>query len=147
MTAYYKTGTTAGADPVKASLDAITAMCNSGTLKIYSDVSDSSHVDPDVGFTGTLLATFTFNATAFTDAAATGTFPNKSITATAAFAANTVSAAASATAGSFGLFNSGGTLIATGSVGTSGADINFNSVAFSSGANITLSSFTLVMPE
>jgi hypothetical protein len=33
------------------------------------------------------------------------------------------------------------------SVGTSATDIIFNSVAFSSGANITLSSFTLVMPQ
>lgn len=144
MTAYFSTAAAGGAD---TQLDALVALFNNGTLKIYTDAQVSGGKDPDVAFSGTLLATFTFSATAFSVAAASGSFPNKTIVATASFVASTVTAAASATATTFGLFSSGGTLLAAGSVGTSGADINFNSVAFSNGANVTLSSFTLTMPE
>jgi len=146
MTAYFKTANSAG-NPVYDQLAALMALFNSGTLVIYAS-GGTPPIDPDVGFSGqTTLATFTFSATAFTQAAATGSFPNKTKVATASFSASTVTAAASGTADSFGLYSSTPTLLATGTVGTSGADINFNSVAFSSGANITLSSFTLTMPE
>lgn len=144
MTAYYSTGASGAA---RTQLDALKAMFNSGTLKIYTDAQVSGGKDPDTAFSGTLLATFTFSATAFGADATAGSFPTKTETATASFVASTVSAAATGTASTFGLLDSGGTVRATGSVGTSGADINFNSVAFSSGANVTLSSFTLAMPE
>jgi hypothetical protein len=141
MTGYFNTG---AGGAVLTQLDALKALLNGGTLKIYTDASPK---DPDVAFAGTLLATFTFSATAFGADSVTGSFPSKSATATASFAASTVAAAATNTAASFGLFDSSGNLRATGSVGTSGADLNFNSVAFSSGANITISSFTLSLPE
>lgn len=141
MTAFFSTGAGGGA---QTQLDALKALFNSGTLKIYTGTQH----DPDVAtITDTLLATFTFSAGAFGADSVTGTFSTKTVTATASFSASTVTAAASGTAAWFGLFTSGGTLAGTGTVGTSGADINFNSVAFSSGANVTLSSFTLSLPE
>ena len=141
MTAFYSTGASGGC---QTQLDALKALFNSGTLKIYTDASPK---DPDTAFAGTLLATFTFAATAFGADTVAGSFSTKTVTCTASFTASTVTAAATGTAASFALCNSAGTVIATGSVGTSGSDINFNSVAFSSGANVTISSFTLSMPE
>jgi hypothetical protein len=147
MTGYFSTGT-GGATLTQ--LDALRALANSGTLKIYTGTQH----DPDnATITDTLLATFTFSATAFSGAdTVSGTFTLGSSTKTAttpaaSFSASTVTAAASGTAAWFGLFTSGGTLFATGSVGTSGQDLNFNSTAFSSGANITISSFTLSLSE
>ena len=40
-----------------------------------------------------------------------------------------------------------GTEVLSGSVGTSGADINFNTVAFVAGSTIEISSLTITMPE
>lgn len=146
MTAHLSASGT-GTNGAQAALDALKALFNSGTLKIYTDAAAK---DPDTAFSGTLLATFTFSATAFgaaiTGDTVSGTFPNKTVTATASFTASTVTAAAGGAAASFGLFDSGGVCRATGSVGTSGADINLNSTAISSGANVTLSSFTLTQP-
>jgi hypothetical protein len=142
VTGYFNTG---AGGAVLTQLDALKAVFNGGTLKIYTDASPK---DPDVAFSGTLLATFSFSATAFgADGAPAGSFPSKTVTTTASFSASTVTAAATNTAASFGLFDSSGNLRGTGSVGTSGADLNFNSVSFSSGANITISSFTLSLPE
>jgi len=147
MTAYFNT---AAAGAVITQSDALKALFNGGTLSIWTDAQVSSGKDPDTAFSGTKLAEFTFNTPAFQAAGTgtlTGSFPNKIWTVTASFVSSTVTALATNTAATFGLFTSGAVLKAAGSVGTSGADINFNSVAFSSGANITLSSFTLVMPE
>jgi hypothetical protein len=141
VTAYFSTGAGGAA---QAQLDALKALFNGGTLKVYTDAAPK---DPDTAFTGALLATWTFSAAAFGADSVSGTFPNKTVTATASFAASTVAAAASGTAASFGLFDSSGNLRAAGSAGTSGADLNFNSAAFSSGANVTLSSFTLSQPQ
>ncbi|HEY2060031.1 MAG TPA: hypothetical protein VGH57_16805 [Amycolatopsis sp.] len=143
MTGYFSTGASGGC---QTQLDALRALCNGGTLKIYTGTQH----DPDVtSITDTLLATFTFSATAFSGSdTVSGSFNTKTVTTPAAsFAASTVSAAATNTAAWFGLFTSGATLFGTGTVGTSGADLNFNSVAFSSGANITISGFTLTLPE
>ena len=144
MTAYFSTG---AAGAARTQLDALKAMFNGGKLQIWTDAQVSGGKDPDTAFAGTKLAEFTFSATAFLGDSTAGSFPSKTETATASFVASTVTALATGTAATFGLLDSGGTVRATGSVGTSGADINFNSTAFASGANITLSSFTLTMPE
>jgi len=145
MTAYFSTG---AAGAARTQLDALKAMFNSpGKLQIWTDAQVSGGKDPDTAFSGTKLAEFSFSGTAFGGDTTAGSFPSKTETCTASFVASTVTALATGTAATFGLVDSGGVLRATGSVGTSGADINFNSVAFASGANITLSSFTLTMPE
>ena len=144
MTTYYGTGASGAS---RAALDALKAVFNGGKLQIWTDSQVSSGKDPDTAFAGTKLAEFTFSATAFGTDTTAGSFPNKTETATASFSSSTVTALASGTAATYGMLDSGGTLRAAGSVGTSGADINFNSVTFTSGANVTLSSFTLAQPE
>lgn len=144
MTAYFATGT---GKAVQTQLDALKALFDGGTLVIY-DGGGTWGGDPDVAPDGTALATFTFSGTAFgTDSVGGSAFPGKTVTATASFSSTTVTASATGTATYAVLKNSSGVVEAVCSVGTSGEDINFNSVAFSSGANITLSSFTLTLPE
>lgn len=137
MTAHYSTASGGGA---VTQLNALAALANGGTLKIYSDAAPK---DPDSAFTGTLLATLTFSTTAFGAASVSGAFPSKTVT----VSANSITSgtAAAGTAASFGLFTSGGTLFATGSVGTSGADLNLNSTAFSAGATVSVSAFQLTL--
>lgn len=144
MTAYFSTGAGGGC---QTQLDALKALANSGHLLISTNAAPA---DPDGAIpTGAaVLADFTFAATAFGADSVAGTFSTKTVTCTASFSASTVTALQTGTAASFYITNAAKTVCyATGSVGTTGADINFNSVAFSSGANVTLSSFTLTMPE
>jgi formylmethanofuran dehydrogenase subunit C len=67
---------------------------------------------------------------------------------TAAAITSDTSADATGTAGHFRILTqSGGTAIAEGSCGTSGADMNFNTVSISSGSTVAISSFTITQPE
>ena len=113
-----------------AAVNAITALLNSGTLKIYT----GSQPAEDGTITGTLLATLTFGSTAF-GASSGGTATANAIT--SGTAGNT------GTAGYFALEESGGTVVATGTCGTSGSDLNLNSTSISSGATVSCSSFTI----
>ena len=121
-----------------ATINAFTALLNSGTLKIYT----GSQPAVDVGVTGTLLATLTFGATAFATATATGSG--------GAAVANTITsgtAGNTGTAGYFALESSGAAVEATGTVGTSGCDLNLNSVAISSGATVSCTAFTVTQAQ
>ena len=120
---------------VIAAVNAATALLNSGFLKIYS----GSQPALDGSVTGTLLATLTFGATAFgAGSASAGT-----VTATAN-SIGSATAAATNTAGYFALVKSDTTtVVATGSVGTSGADLNMNSTSISTGATVSCSAFTI----
>lgn len=112
-----------------AACDAIVDLIDAGgagTLKIYT-----------ASFS-TLLATLTFSATAF-GSASNGT-------ATASAITDDSSADATGTAAVFRVASGAGTTIFEGTVGTSGADINFNTVAFVSGAVISITSLTITMP-
>lgn len=104
---------------------------NSGFIKIYTGTQPALNG----AVTGTLLATMTFGATAF-GASSGGTATANAIT--------SGTAAATGTAGYFALLKSDGTtVVATGSVGTSGCDLNLNSTSISSGATVSCSSFTI----
>ena len=95
-----------------ASVNAVTALLNSGYIKIYS----GSPPAINGAVTGTLLASLQFSATAFPTAVATGS----GATATA----NAISSgtAAAGTAGYFVLVKSdNSTVVMSGSVGTSGS--------------------------
>jgi len=120
---------------VEAAVNAATALLNSGFLNIYS----GSQPALDAALTGTRLAHLTFGATAFGGATAAG----GTVTATA----NAISSDTSAVAGTAGYFallkSDGTTVVATGSVGTSGADLNLNSLTISGGATVSCSSFTI----
>lgn len=115
-----------------AAVNAVAALMNSaGLLKIYS----GSQPALDGTITGTLLVTLTFGSTAFGGSSGS--------TATA----NTITsgtAAATGTAGYFALEETGGTVVGTGTCGTSGADLNLSTTSIVSGATVSCSAFTIV---
>lgn len=122
----------------EAAVNAVTALLNGGTLKIYT----GSQPSLDGALTGTLLATLTFSPTAFGSAVASG----GTVTATA----NTITSAtavATGTAGYCALVTSGGATVATGTVGTSGANLNLNSTSITSGAPVSVSSLTITQSQ
>lgn len=124
----------------EAAVDAFTALLDSGFLKIYTGTQPALNG----AVTGTLLATLTFGATAFGASTASG----GTVTATANAITDDTSADATGTAGYFALLKTDGTtVVATGSVGTSGADLNLNSLSITSGADVSCSSFTVTMPQ
>jgi hypothetical protein len=125
---------------ITTGVDAVTALLNSGTLRIYTGAQPALNG----AVSGTLLATLTFGGTAFGSSSASG----GTVTATA----NTITsgtAAATGTAGYFALLKSDGTtVVMTGSVGTSGSvDLTLNSLAISSGATVSCSSFTITQSQ
>ena len=87
---------------------------------------------------GTKLATLTFSATAF-GAAATGV-------ATAAAITDDSSADADGTAAVFRVTSSAPATIYEGTVSTSGADLNLNTVSITTGDTVSITSATMTMP-
>jgi hypothetical protein len=124
---------------VIAAVNAFTALLNSGFIKIYSGAQPALNA----AASGTLLATMTFSATAFpTSVAAGGTVTATANAITSGTAGNT------AAAGYFALVKSdNSTIVATGSVGTSGADLNLNTLSITSGNTVSCSSFLITMLE
>lgn len=124
---------------VTAAVNAATALLNSGFLKIYT----GSQPALDGAVTGTLLATLTFGATAFAAATAAG-----GIVTAIANAITSGTAGATGSAAYFALVKSDGTtVVATGTCGTSSADLVLNSTAITSGANVSCSSFEITQPQ
>jgi hypothetical protein len=112
-----------------AALDAVKALCNSGTLVFYSGTQPST---PETALSGnTALVTFTFSATAF----GADSFSGGNEQTTASFAATSVAPSSSGTAVVMDL-----------TIGTSGTDIVIGSTTISTGVNVTLSSFVLKLP-
>ena len=123
-----------------AGLDAITALINAGgagAIKIYTG---SAPATPETAASGTLLATLPMSATSFGAAA--------SAVATANSITNDSNIDATGTAAHFRIYANGGSgnCILQGTVSTSGADLNFNSVAFVAGGTCAISSMTLTDP-
>lgn len=117
-------------------LNALAALMNSGTLAIYTGTQPAT---PESAVTGTLLGTLTLNATAF-GAASGGVITANAIT-------GDTTADATGTAGYFRIWKSDGTTaVLDGTVGTSGADLNLNSVAIQAGADIEITSLTITLP-
>ena len=122
----------------EACINAFTALLNNGYIEVYS----GSQPSVDGSLSGTLLATLTFGATAFANATASGSGGSAvANTITSGTAANT------GTAGYFALVTSGSSTVGTGSVGTSGADLNFNTLSIVAGAIVSCTSFTVTMPQ
>ncbi len=117
---------------INAEADNVGALLNTGYLRIYSGTQPAN---ANAALSGnTLLAELRFASTAFGSAVAG--------LATAA-AISSVTAAATGTATFFRALKSDGTTaVMDGSVGTSGCDLNINSTAISSGATVSVSSFT-----
>jgi hypothetical protein len=119
----------AAADAVRVLID----VGGAGYLRIYSGTQPAT---ADTALSGnTLLAELRFGATAF-GAASNGVCTANAIT-------QDSSADATGTASFFRIFaGNGTTVILDGTVGTSGADINFNTVAFVLGAIIAITALT-----
>ena len=115
-----------------AQMDAITTFAgNSGKLRIYSGSRPATG-----GTATTLLAELTCNAT-FAPSASGGVLTLNSI-------AQDASADATGTATWFRLVKSDGTThVMDGDVGTSGSDLNLNSTSITSGATVSVTSFTI----
>lgn len=118
-----------------AAADAVTALLNvggAGSLRIYAGTPPA---DVNAALSGnTLLAQLALGATAF-GAASNGV-------ATANPISNDASADASGTATFFRLLNNAGTPVIQGSVGTSGADLNLDTVAIVITGVVSVSSLT-----
>jgi hypothetical protein len=113
--------------------DLVTDLGASGYLLLYSG---SAPANCGTAASGTLLASLPLSATAGT--VSSGVLTMGAITSAAA--------AATGTAGYWRLCTSsaGTTVVAQGSVGTSGADLNFaGGVSFTSGETISVTSFTI----
>jgi len=128
----------------KAACDAIVHLCDvggAGRLKIYNGTQPTD-ADTAVG-AQVVLADLTLGNPAF--GAAADANPGGRATANAVTADSSADAAGTATW--FRVFNNAGTALWDGSVGTSGADMNLNSVTISLGANVSISSWTFTVPE
>lgn len=114
-----------------AQLDAITtAIGSSGKVRIYSGTR------PVTGGTATtLLAELPLSTTAAA-AASSGVLTLNAITTDS-------SADATGTASWFRILTSGNTAVIDGNVGTSGSDLNLNTVSIVSGGPVAISSFTI----
>lgn len=116
-----------------AAADAVTALLNSGKLRIY-DGTQPATGDTAIT-TQNQLAELTFNATAF-GAAVAGVATANAIT-------SDTDADATGTATWFRAFKSDGTTaVYDGSVGTSGCNLNLNSAAIQQHAQVSVSSLT-----
>lgn len=117
-----------------AQLDAITtAVGTTAKLRIYSGTRPANVA---ASITGTLLAELTCNAT-FAPGASSAVLTLNAITADS-------SADATGTATHFRLWNSAAsTAMIDGDVGTSGSDLNLNSVSLTAGGTVSVTSFTV----
>lgn len=120
-----------------AAINAITALLNSGSVKIYNGTQPT---DANTAITNqVLLVSCSFGATAFAPAAG-GVATANAIT--------SGTAVASGTGTWFRCYESNGTTgVYDGSVGTSGCDLNITSTTISSGGTVGISSFVLTLPE
>lgn len=108
-----------------------------GTIKIYTGTIPTD-ADTALG-AQTLLATLTFNATAF-GAASNGVATANAIT-------SDTSADATGTAAWARIASGAGTTQMDVTVGTSGEDINFNTVSFVTGATVAITALTYTQPK
>jgi hypothetical protein len=123
----------AAADAVVDLLD----VGGAGTIKVYTGTIPTD-ANTAIG-AQVLLATLTFSATAF-GAASNGV-------ATASAITSDTSADATGTAAWARIASGGGTTVMDVTVGTSGEDLNFNTVSFVAGATIALTSLTYSQPK
>lgn len=116
-------------------LDEITSDCGaSALLRIYDGTPPANAGASLAG--NTLLAELTCNST-FAPAASSGVLTLNAIT-------DDSSADNTGTASFFRIYRSDGTTsVVQGTVSTSGADMNFNTVSFTSGMTVSVSSFTI----
>lgn len=119
-----------------AVVDLLDAGAGAGYIQIRSGPRPTTAND---AATGTLLATLTYSDPAFGSA-------NGSGVATASAITGDSSADNTGTASWARLFDSTGATVADLSVGTSGAEINLDSVSIVAGGTVSITSMTVTMP-
>lgn len=126
---------TAAASDMADALDAYIG--NAGKIIIYSGTEPAT---ANTALSGnTVLATFTGGSPVF-GAASSGVITLQGVPLT-------VAASASGTASFFRIFKTDGTTVAVqGTVGTSGQQLNLNTLTITSGVNVTITSGTITMP-
>lgn len=113
---------------------------DSGSAAGYIQVrTGAPPTNPEDANSGTLLATLPLSDPSF------GAESNGVITANAITSDTNVDA--SGTAGHFRIFDSDNVCRGQGTVGTSGADMNFNTVTFVAGGTCAISSLTITVPQ
>ena len=122
---------------VNAAANAVVDLLNSGKLQIYSGTQPET-ADTEI-VAQVLLAELTLNATAFGDAVE-GVATANAIT-------GDTTANATGTAAWFRVLTSADAKMFDGSVGTSGANLNLNSVEIQAGAAVTVSALTFTVPK
>lgn len=122
-------------EAANAACDAMAALVNGGTLKIYTVGSGVPATAATAISDQVLLATLTLNGTAF-GAAVAGVATANAIT-------GDTSADATGTASFFRLLTSGGSSRFQGLCGTSASDLNLNTLSIVSGAQVDVTSLTL----
>ncbi|WP_099021261.1 hypothetical protein [Mycolicibacterium palauense] len=125
-------------------LTALGAAIDAGSAAVIEIYSGAAPANADASQTGTLLASLTCQATAFSGLTDTGTG------ARATFASITADASADAT-GTAGYFRiktqTGGSAVFQGTVGTSSADLIMNTTSITAGSTVSISSATIDLPE
>lgn len=126
---------------VQAACDAVVDRIDGGAAAGYIEIrSGTRPVNANSAATGTLLATLTFSDPAFGAA-------NTSGVATASAITSDTSADATGTATWARVFDSNGATVMDLSVGTSGADINLDSVSIVAGGTVSITAMTVTMPS
>lgn len=120
---------------IDAFVDKIDEGAGAGSLLVLTGTAPTNTTDAD---TGTLLATLPLSDPAF-GAGSNGVATANAIT-------SDTSIDATGTAGYWRIKDSDGEVHAQGTCGTSGADINFNSVSFVAGGTCSISSLTMTQP-
>ena len=116
-------------------LDELTALIDAGTAGLLRIYDGTQAATADTAVSGqTLLAELTMSATSFT-AASSGAITANEITPD--------SSAVAGTASWFRIVDSAGNAVIDGTVGTSGSDLNLNSVDITNGINVEVTSLVL----
>lgn len=122
-----------------AMVNALTALIDggsgAGSISFRTGTAPAATTDAD---SGTLLATCPMSDPSF-GAASSGTATANAIT-------SDTNVDASGTAGHFRIKDSNAVTIVQGTVGTSGADIDFNSTTWVAGGTVAMSSLTITQP-
>lgn len=130
---------------VIAGLDTMVDLIDGGTTPVIEIRDGSVPADADAAETGTLLASLNMNGTAAFGAAADDT---PGAIATAAAISDDTSADATGTASYFRVkTQTGGTVRFQGTVGTATSDLILNTVAITAASTVSITSFTILLPE
>lgn len=124
-------------------LDALLALLNASGIGYVEIREGAPPTNVEDAATGTLLGTLALSATAFGGAVDV----NPGARATANAITDDSSADATGTAGWFRAYDGGGTGVIQGTCGTAAADMIMNTTAVVSGLPISITSWTVTLPE